>query len=415
MQKINLGKPLPGAVQSLVVGLLFLMPVVMGTVQHAASALYMVLLLLSLFFLRNQWQGLAREEKRLMWLLIAAFGLIALSIVNADDVDKYFARLDRLLRVLAFIPIYLLLRQLSVNALKAFAWGLILAGPALLVSGFIWVTDGRSAGAYNFILFGDFTACVVLALLPVIAFQKHSVWFKALALASVACAAIALVMSGTRGAWIAIPVAGLALLGFYIFEAQNTAARVRRLFAGLVCIAVVITAAVSLPGMQERWQQAQLDISQYMDGSNPHTSLGYRLQMWQAALDMWKRDPLLGSGLGDYGFDLQQMMASGESNIQEHFGEGHSLYFEFLGTTGLLGLFSLMIAMFLYPLWLALKTAVRDQDAIFLKASIVSLVLAFMVFGISQNWLSRSSITSVYFVFLAFYLAELYRRKPGST
>lgn len=406
---------MPVTVQAVAVSLLFLMPVLMGTVQHAASAIYTILLLLSFFFLRNQWQGLASEEKRLMWLLIAAFGLIALSIVNANDIDKYFARLDRLLRVLAFIPIYLLFRQLSVNALKAFACGLILAGPALLVSGFIWVTDGRSTGAYNTILFGDFTACVVLALLPVIAFQNHQIWFRALALGSVVCATTALIMSGTRGAWIALPVAGLALLVFHIFQAQNTATRVRRLFAGLACLVVMIAASVSLPGIQERWKQGQLDISQYMDGSNPHTSLGFRLQMWQAALDMWKRDPLLGSGLGDYGFDLQQLMASGESAIQAHFGEGHSLYFEFLGTTGLLGLFSLMIAMFLYPLWLALKTQVRDPDAIFLKASIVSLVLAFMVFGISQNWLSRSSITSVYFVFLAFYLAELYRRKRGST
>lgn len=414
MMQINSSpKPLPAVVQYLVVSLIVLMPIVMGVVEHAASAICIVLLVISLFFLRNQWQSMGGEEKRLVWLLILAFGLVALSVVNANDIHKYFARLDRLLRMLAFIPIYLLFRQLSVNALEKFVWGLVLSGPVLLVWGLFKTTDGRFTGAYNFILYGDFTAWVALALLPVIVFQKHSFWFKASALGSLACAATALVMSGTRGAWIALPAYGIALLGFYIVCAPNTTAKAKRLLVGLASIALVIVATLSLSVVQERWQQAYLDIVQYVDGSNPHTSLGYRLQMWQAAVDMWKQHPLLGSGLGDYGHDLQQMMVSGESAIREHFGEGHSLYFEFLGTTGLLGVLSLIIAMFLYPLWLVLTRARRDIEALFLKASAVALILAFMVFGISQNWLSRSSITSAYFIFLALYLAQLYKPKAS--
>jgi O-antigen ligase len=158
---------------------------------------------------------------------------------------------------------------------------------------------------------------------------------------------------------------------------------------------------------------------QFFSGGDPNTSVGYRLQMWGAAYDMWIANPLLGSGLGDYSRDLAEMIRLGQSSMNAHFGEAHSLYFEFLGTTGLLGFMTLMAGIFVLPLLTFLGVGrggglLRLLDS---PASLhgVCLVIAFSSFGISQNWLGRSSISSVYFLCLALFLAAVVyeRRKDG--
>jgi len=149
----------------------------------------------------------------------------------------------------------------------------------------------------------------------------------------------------------------------------------------------------------------------FFGGGDPNTSVGYRLQMWVAAYEIWLNSPILGSGLGDYSRDLAEMIRLGESSMNIHFGEAHSLYFEFLGTTGLLGLVCLMMGMFVLPLLTFLGVG-RVGDMLRLLDSPASLhgaclVITFLSFGISQNWLGRSSISSVFFLCLALFLAAV--------
>lgn len=110
-----------------VVFLVFLLPIVMGTVPGAASTINILLLLIGLFYAQPYWRSLEREEK-ILCLGMAAFFLAALtSFINADDVSKSWAKLERLLRVLSFVPIFLLFKKLNLDLIKPLSLGLLIA------------------------------------------------------------------------------------------------------------------------------------------------------------------------------------------------------------------------------------------------------------------------------------------------
>jgi len=157
--------------------------------------------------------------------------------------------------------------------------------------------------------------------------------------------------------------------------------------------------------VEGRLLEAIANLSGFRDGTDRDTSVGLRFQMWESAIHMWRENPIFGSGLGDYGFDLHRLMIENPVIISTHFGEAHSLYMEILATTGALGFSGLIFAAFAYPVWVFLR-AYRSDPSSSMPIQGLVLVASFGVFGLSQNWLSRSSLSSVYFFLLAFFLAH---------
>jgi O-antigen ligase len=178
---------------------------------------------------------------------------------------------------------------------------------------------------------------------------------------------------------------------------------------GFFLISVVI-AAVLMPEVRIRIFAVWVDLQSYMYGSNPHTSTGLRFQMWEAGIQMWIEHPWIGTGLGDYSVHLRQMMETGRSLINEHFGEAHNLYIEFLATTGAIGASLCVSFLFIQPLRIALKIRTLNKDGLVASVFVILTVSAFMIFGLTQNWLGRSSIASSYVIFVAVILATSHKK-----
>jgi O-antigen ligase len=105
------------------------------------------------------------------------------------------------------------------------------------------------------------------------------------------------------------------------------------------------------------------------------------------------------------------------TSIGSHFGEAHSLFFEFLATTGVVGLAMLLACMVIFPsmLFMGWRRPGGIKNLIKSPASLhgLCLILTFSSFGISQNWLGRSSITSVFFLLLALLWADVVRERQN--
>ena len=392
--------------------LLFVLPITMGTVSGVAGVIYVLLFVLALTQPLANWKPTEKYEWILIVLIIAAIAAVLLSFINADNMRMSVARFERVVRMLGFIPIYFLLKASHKSLLPYFLSGVVLAGPVMLgVALYAESGTGAAEGAYNAILFGDYASFLAIACLPVIFLSSGNKWIKVAAVASFVCATQAAILSGTRGAYIALAPA-VALIGmlWIISKSGSLRQRVMRLCALLVVCTLGIGLALQNPALKHRVDAAVSDIHNYITGEDPHTSVGLRFQMWEASVKMWQKNPIIGSGLGDFGVDLQRMMETGESQISHHFGEAHSLYFEFLATTGALGFILVTLSMFLFPAYVFLKNLSRgNSHALLVAASGLLFILSFMVFALSQNWLGRSSITSVYFTVLAVYLAEMHR------
>jgi len=276
---------------------------------------------------------------------------------------------------------------------------------------------GRAEGAYNAILFGDFSAYLACAAATAAYANRGQPIYLAAFLTAVLLSGYASILSGTRGSWISLYLGLSFVLLVSVFSQRRRFGVVGKTALALLALALFTWVLSLHPLIMSRMSEATQTFLQFLSGGDPNTSVGYRLQMWGAAYDMWIANPLLGSGLGDYSHDLAEMIRLGQSSMNAHFGEAHSLYFEFLGTTGLLGFITLMAGMFVLPLltFLGVGRATGLARLLDSPASLhgVCLVIAFSSFGISQNWLGRSSISSVFFLCLALFLAAVARERSN--
>ena len=401
------------AVNLFIAGLIFLLPVTMATVEHSASTIFGLLFLMGLVWGWPEWKNLQADERHVLYAGLIFFAAATLSLMNSDDMSKSISRLERLLRFVGVVPIYLLLRQLKLDALKYLQWGVVVAGPVVLWSSIVDIENGRADGAYNAILFGNFTILIAVFSLAIAIICRKQRWLLLLALISMAGALYASVMSLTRGSWLAFPVAALVVLAHFLYTSNNRRDRLKRFFLATLLLAGGLFVATNSTIVHDRMVEAGRNLVQFASGGDGNTAVGERLLMWEISYDIWQKNPMIGSGLGDYFTDMKQIMAAGETTLITAYGEAHSIYFEFLATTGLLGLITMLLALIVLPLrfFTAAYVSRRDDMHLFAPVAGVLLVLTFAVFGIGQNWAGRSSISSVYVVLLALLMVSTNRQK----
>jgi O-antigen ligase len=392
--------------QRAVTVLIFLLPIVMGIVPKAASAINILLLLLASFTAWDQWRQLTRQERVLCYAMGVFFLAALLSFINSEDLSKSWSRLDRLLRVLAFIPIFLLFKKIQLDLVKPLTAGMIVAGPCFLAVALLTIDHGRSVGAYNAILFGDYAALVTVYLLAYVCLKPSTWYWKVTALLALFCAAEALILSSTRGAWAAVLFAIIVIISGFLIQLGRKRFSFREAGIVVACTLPMIIFFSQNQALNHRSTSGLNEFVAYWNGSNPHTSLGNRFQMWEAGVKMWQKNPIIGTGLGDFSQDLRKMMQTGESQLREHFGEAHNLFVEFLATTGALGLVTCFFALFALPLWVFFKVHTGERRDLFITMCGSFIVVTFLIYGLSQNWLARSSISSTYFILLAVFLSS---------
>jgi O-antigen ligase len=82
----------------------------------------------------------------------------------------------------------------------------------------------------------------------------------------------------------------------------------------------------------------------------------------------------------------------------------HSIYFHILAMNGLLGLTGLLLALFIVPLWLLWRVPGGHDEAVFVRWGGTTVVLAGMVFGLTEHWLGWNAMVSAYLFLLLVFL-----------
>ena len=203
-----------------------------------------------------------------------------------------------------------------------------------------------------------------------------------------------------RGIWIAIPVLG-ALWAYY-----RSSPKQRVALAGLGCV-LALAAYLLIPTVPARIATTQIEIHKALNGDF-ESSIGKRLQIWNAAVEVFREHPIVGVGpegvsrelrdLGDRGWFTSGGLRAGVSQIHN----------EILANSMRLGVFGLfsILAIYFVPFWLFMKAA-RSTQRVTNTAGLMGIlfVAAYFIFGLTVETFNLKMFASFYAVTVATMLA----------
>ena len=396
------------ALAFLIGALVFLFPIGMASVRHWSSIIFYLVLALSLLSLGRRWQWPQGWPRWILLSFVVFVATSALSLVNADDLAQGFRRMEKMAAFILVIPIYLGVRRLRVNLLPPLLYGLLLAGPVMAgvgVHSVFILGEPRAKGFYHPIIFGDLAMLVALVCAATWPFWvRCGVCLRILFPVSIACALYASMLSGTRGGWLALPLVAGLLVFFYrrYFRSKR-----RLWFVIIACASLLAISPVVFPDtIGHGLGRIVHSLEKFKQGENRNSSENQRLLMWDLALEVWQQHPLIGTGLGDFQHEVAVRMEAGQTEMNVARGHAHNIFFESLAVTGLVGLCSMVLAIFILP-FCAFYAHRHESGAEVVAIGGITVLIAFAVFGLTEGWLTRSVLVRSYLMLLLVFLTAL--------
>ncbi|MEN8169034.1 MAG: O-antigen ligase family protein [Pseudomonadota bacterium] len=390
--------------------LVFLFPITVATTGWG-SEIFLLLVAPALYYGRG-WSMLSQWEKRLLLGYVAVFVVMSLSMLNAEELREGGKALERYLRFVLLIPVYLMFRRYGFTFGRELALGAVVAAMLMLGQALYqveWQGMPIAEGYYHKIVFGDLAVwwAAVTTLFAVTIVRS---WKLRLALVVVVFMALyASLLSQTRGAWLFVPVFPVILIW-----AQWGHVKAMRKWvvagglAGLGLLVIVGTQSEQLKGGFERGIN---ELEVFVKHPEAETSWGIRLNLWRNSLLLLKETPLLGTGVGDFQADMKRMVEDGRSwnKYVANYNHAHSIYIDTLVKGGVLG-FVVMVTSFLLLPFIAFVRVVRSAEQPrerFYAVGGVLLIAAFATFGLSEGLWSRNPFVNTYVICLVVFMAGM--------
>ncbi len=214
--------------------------------------------------------------------------------------------------------------------------------------------------------------------------QKHWEYFIWLLVFVVFIAA--LLLNGTRGAWIAVAVT-LLIVGAWFSK------RSKKNFLLLMLVCVAIAGYV---GSSDRYVARLKSVTSTTFSSNTE-----RVAMWKTATKMLEDHPLTGVGFKRFSKEFQDNYTRPKQKIHKY-NHPHSNIFYVLADSGLVG-FCGYAFFFLFVLAVSLKGAFKDGNIYHLL--IFSITLAIQLQGLTEYNFGNQAVIKYYWLFLGCCLA----------
>lgn len=395
--------------------LIFLVPLTIIVADEIASASFFLLVIAGIVFMfskegRHEIKTIATWEKILLTIFIGYVGVALLSYFFGDMSEFGLKKLGRYGRFLLAVPFYLLLRNMRPNLgffLYGVAVGAIVA--AVVAMDQIWwhltaTAVTRASGSVNSIPFGQYSLLMAVITAASLGYFFHrGRWSKLLAVCAVIFGMLASALSGTVGAWIALP---LIVIAWYWLSISSISRSIRNT---VVVLAMMLPIALAFivqykndASITQRSRQAAAEIFQLIKTGdyNPVTSVGARIELWKAAWSAFKTAPVLGIGVGGFQTFARSLVESGQrAETASAHNHAHNEYFMALAERGIIG-FTALLLVFLVPAYFFLTT-VKSTSKDACQAGIVGVlsVIAFMHFAMTEAIFDRT-LPITFYIFI---------------
>ncbi len=367
------------------------------------------------------FSSLSREEK---WLAASfgAFVLVSLlSALFAGFHEGTLTELEACLRYLLVVPILVLVRW--TRPPDGLVWVAMMIGAAAAGSYVLGIAVIDSFGAARFtsgglrsyLFFGAGT--VTLGFASLMAYRwcrARGRLFSVLPLIALLLGLLAVMASGARSAWLALP-ALIFLVALVPSRVLPGALRV-----GLVGSIVVVGGAawfVPQTRVADRVMVGVENIRGYQEEDGHNTSVGARLEMWKGAGMIFRDHPIMGVGPAGYEPALAELVRDGHVRKgAERHDHPHNEYLAVAVSRGALGLMALVLLLGVPGLlfWRAGRSLSPDAAA-FAFAGLL-MVAAFAVYGLANTLSVRTFYITWYTmsVSLLYGMVQLAQAREGS-
>lgn len=389
--------------------LLFLLPILSILVKDWVSLTFLILTLGGMTYGLKAWKILTPEEKRIFIGFAVFCGLVSLTFFNSEDTREWFRRFEKYISFLLIIFPYLFLRQLNYNFTNYFIKGAVVAPFVWLTYYYITNDGGRPAWAYYAIFIGDFAVLIASLSIVYLVTLAESNNKKVISIMVFLLATLVAVLSQTRGAWLYYPVLFFMLTLIY----RKSITPKQWMIGGILVVTTLSFLMIDPPTIiKNRIGSAVTEFNHFQAGKAVVTdnSIGLRLHMWQDSIKLFAKSPVLGVSIDNFEYKSKELISQGKSKSRERtFGHAHNIFFNALATTGLVGFLGLIILVFLLPFMFFIKIWCSTNSAELKCYSLSGIVLvtSFIVFGLTEAWLSRNPLVRTYLLIMVFLISNI--------
>lgn len=331
----------------------------------------------------------------LLGLLGAGGSQLAMLMYNG----AVWSEFDIPLRYLAAVPVVLLCLHYPPSFLGIFAGVWVGAvATAMMAAVELYTSPLRASGFTGGIQFGNLGLLLGVVALSIALFGlevRQKTGFVLMAVVAAMAGVFISLASGSRGGWVAVP---LVLSVFYAAYVKREKALRITLF--LVLGTALFLAAVSqVSRVKTRIDLVQTDLSEFHRG-NENTSIGLRLGLWQAELQLIARQPLTGWNKPQHTLALQDMVAQGKLGKQaSELANSHNTFLEIWIYTGIIGLAGVLFLLGVAAYGFSRHIRSANPYTKFAAVSGLNLVLSYCVFSQTQIMLGRNN-TLIFFLLM---------------
>lgn len=389
--------------------ILLVYPATVLSVPKLNGLIFAVLVILGITEIIRTRESVFNASKNELYLysVVVVFFIVALLLTLYSGF--VYKPIGKFLYILLIIPLYVYFRNRGIKH-SYFWYGLAIgAVVAAFVTAYdIYILNERRAhGITHPIIFASIALMLGGMCMSGVSWFKRKVsWKVVIPVVALICSLFAVILSQSRGVWVALP---FLLLIVFLYARKSILLKFQIAFFIALIVLISIIYVVPQTGVRDQVVRTINSLELYSGSEiNSHkrtTSVGKRLEMWQAAWDMFKEKPLIGIGWGHYHEELNKQIDMGLRNesVGKHV-HPHNQFLSALASGGVIG-FIITVLLFLVPIWLfvrLIKNSSSEQVKSLALAGVV-LIVGYMVFGLSEAILERARPVN----FFAFYLAAI--------
>jgi len=380
--------------------LIFIFPIVISSLQVAGDIVLFILAMMGLFIAISQRLSpfIIKEIKVFSYLSIFYFIAVCLSVLfsgQPTELAHYIPR-DFYFLFAPFIALSLYRAKININYLIAGA------KVSLLVLGgiIIYFGGGRNTGVMNAGVFGNLAVLLFFIVLAFSFSQHEALKHKVFSFIALLFGCVAIVGSGTRGAWISFLL--LSGVYFYLFYKQKNKLRKKSKIIVVLLIATIFTFISFNQSIQGRTQLAFNEISSWVSGDDSPTSVGLRLEMYSLAIEKIEDVPFFGHGYRTSNIIVFKNAKSPGGRLSYTYNHLHNAYLTNYFNGGIVLLGALLLLLFA-PLILFLKANSQNRaNPVFIAG--VLLTLGYASIGMVNILLGDTYMNGFYTFFLAIFM-----------